>query len=131
MLRLFIVIVHDESAWISSVFRVMQNRLLLHQVVARPRLVQTASLFDLERHFARIRYQINLGIMCVTGSAKLIINRRANDHACYWCITSKVLRSEEHTSELQSLMRISYAVCCLKKKHNINTYNKQKTYQHK
>src|SRR3546814_2344379 len=29
-------------------------------------------------------------------------------------------RSEEHTSELQSLMRISYAVFCLKKK-NINT----------
>src|SRR3546814_9648638 len=27
-------------------------------------------------------------------------------------------RSEEHTSELQSLMRISYAVCCLKKKKN-------------
>src|SRR3546814_7883233 len=31
-----------------------------------------------------------------------------------------VLRSEEHTSELQSLMRISYAVFCLKKKTNIN-----------
>src|SRR3546814_4235377 len=31
-------------------------------------------------------------------------------------------RSEEHTSELQSLMRISYAVFCLKKKkRNINT----------
>src|SRR3546814_14431640 len=30
-------------------------------------------------------------------------------------------RSEEHTSELQSLMRISYAVFCLKKK-NINIY---------
>src|SRR3546814_1163761 len=29
---------------------------------------------------------------------------------------SKLLRSEEHTSELQSLMRISYAVFCLKKK---------------
>src|SRR3546814_4482204 len=27
-------------------------------------------------------------------------------------------RSEEHTSELQSLMRISYAVCCLKKKND-------------
>src|SRR3546814_10366607 len=27
-------------------------------------------------------------------------------------------RSEEHTSELQSLMRITYAVFCLKKKHN-------------
>src|SRR3546814_7694065 len=37
-------------------------------------------------------------------------------------------RSEEHTSELQSLMRISYAVFCLKKqnksKHNSNTHNK-------
>src|SRR3546814_9533597 len=30
-------------------------------------------------------------------------------------------RSEEHTSELQSLMRISYAVFCLKKKKNKNT----------
>src|SRR3546814_7503775 len=32
-------------------------------------------------------------------------------------------RSEEHTSELQSLMRISYAVFCLKKKKNHNTNN--------
>src|SRR3546814_2773765 len=31
------------------------------------------------------------------------------------------LRSEEHTSELQSLMRISYAVSCLKKKKAIHT----------
>src|SRR3546814_15078093 len=30
-------------------------------------------------------------------------------------------RSEEHTSELQSLMRISYAVFCLKKKNHTNT----------
>src|SRR3546814_3729297 len=30
-------------------------------------------------------------------------------------------RSEEHTSELQSLMRISYAVFCLKKKQHCNT----------
>src|SRR3546814_3075565 len=34
---------------------------------------------------------------------------------------SLAVRSEEHTSELQSLMRISYAVFCLKKK-KINTY---------
>src|SRR3546814_1237298 len=31
-------------------------------------------------------------------------------------------RSEEHTSELQSLLRISYAVFCLKKKHIINPH---------
>src|SRR3546814_4542580 len=30
------------------------------------------------------------------------------------------VRSDEHTSELQSLMRISYAVFCLKKKNQIN-----------
>src|SRR3546814_10916638 len=51
------------------------------------------------------------------------------------------LRSEEHTSELQSLMRISYAVFCLKKKKHINkklqvyislpdiSYNTDKSYQ--
>src|SRR3546814_2147262 len=33
-------------------------------------------------------------------------------------------RSEEHTSELQSLMRISYAVFCLKKKISSITYKK-------
>src|SRR3546814_4139302 len=33
-------------------------------------------------------------------------------------------RSEEHTSELQSLMRISYAVFCLKKKKPYNHINK-------
>src|SRR3546814_10729166 len=33
-----------------------------------------------------------------------------------------IARSEEHTSELQSLMRISYAVFCLKKKNNTNIY---------
>src|SRR3546814_3941718 len=32
-------------------------------------------------------------------------------------------RSEEHTSELQSLMRISYAVFCLKKKNTTKTIN--------
>src|SRR3546814_6726915 len=34
-------------------------------------------------------------------------------------------RSEEHTSELQSLMRISYAVFCLKKKNDKNTTRKK------
>src|SRR3546814_1859606 len=38
-------------------------------------------------------------------------------------------RSEEHTSELQSLMRISYAVFCLKKKNK--TYNTKLETEHK
>src|SRR3546814_1161040 len=36
-------------------------------------------------------------------------------------------RSEEHTSELQSLMRISYAVFCLKKKTNTNIISPHRT----
>src|SRR3546814_2365141 len=36
-------------------------------------------------------------------------------------VDDEIRRSEEHTSELQSLMRISYAVFCLKKKKKINT----------
>src|SRR3546814_5657396 len=37
------------------------------------------------------------------------------------CSSTQIIqrRSEEHTSELQSLMRISYAVFCLKKKNNL------------
>src|SRR3546814_3177973 len=41
-----------------------------------------------------------------------LLAKRAGYKAIY-------LRSEEHTSELQSLMRHSYAVFCLKKKNNI------------
>src|SRR3546814_9980072 len=37
-------------------------------------------------------------------------------------------RSEEHTSELQTLMRISYAVFCLKKKNTQNTHTQKQSY---
>src|SRR3546814_1001244 len=40
------------------------------------------------------------------------------------CFTLPRPRSEEHTSELQSLMRISYAVFCLKKKKSTTIYRK-------
>src|SRR3546814_10328289 len=41
-------------------------------------------------------------------------------HLAIWLVLAYAgWRSEEHTSELQSLMRISYAVFCLKKKKNI------------
>src|SRR3546814_10017220 len=41
------------------------------------------------------------------------------DSTVVWMENNGFPRSEEHTSELQSLMRISYAVFCLKKKINI------------
>src|SRR3546814_1399172 len=43
--------------------------------------------------------------------ADMLLHRRLGDAVL-------LIRSEEHTSELQSLMRISYAVFCLKKKKN-------------
>src|SRR3546814_2975146 len=46
------------------------------------------------------------------GQARLPLSHR--EPAC----AAGARRSEEHTSELQSLMRISYAVFCLKKKNN-------------
>src|SRR3546814_9613976 len=50
-------------------------------------------------------------------------------------VLGETLRSEEHTSELQSLMRISYAVFCLKKKKNnpkknMNTTSTNQRTQH-
>src|SRR3546814_5278551 len=50
---------------------------------------------------------------------------------CFICGASARLlgRSEEHTSELQSLMRISYAVFCLKKKNRIFIYYHSHTIQ--
>src|SRR3546814_2056234 len=46
---------------------------------------------------------------------------RAYALRCLGCLWPLQDRSEEHTSELQSLMRISYAVFCLKKKKTNNT----------
>src|SRR3546814_10437456 len=44
------------------------------------------------------------------------IERVTRETGCDFLVSEPLLRSEEHTSELQSLMRISYAVFCLKKK---------------
>src|SRR3546814_7868005 len=48
-----------------------------------------------------------------------------------WLLSMELLgmaagRSEEHTSELQSLMRITYAVFCLKKKNNTRNRDRKK-----
>src|SRR3546814_9507508 len=63
-------------------------------------------------------------------------SRPALDLACvgplelsqrHWACFSCAARSEEHTSELQSLMRISYAVFCLKKKKQSETITTSET----
>src|SRR3546814_10457488 len=49
--------------------------------------------------------------------------RRGRDAAASFVAVVSADRSEEHTSELQSLMRISYAVFCLKKKKQLSGNN--------
>src|SRR3546814_1775121 len=56
------------------------------------------------------RVQARLGCQSVSGALRRVAERSFAD--------PNKTRSEEHTSELQSLMRISYAVFCLKKKNN-------------
>src|SRR3546814_1831236 len=65
---------------------------------------------DLE-HFAEVSFHLP-EFQCgeETRAAKAVNQARPDGHG--------LDRSEEHTSELQSLMRISYAVFCLKKKKN-------------
>src|SRR3546814_3488272 len=53
------------------------------------------------------------------GGVPATLGYRGYTHSCCISINNVIchgIRSEEHTSELQSLMRISYAVFCLKKK---------------
>src|SRR3546814_5218066 len=64
------------------------------------------------------------GRISVTGCSPLRIGRALGPSSRPPCSFVCSARSEEHTSELQSLMRISYAVFCLKKK------NKHRTHKH-
>src|SRR3546814_8925048 len=57
-------------------------------------------------------------IFCWLPPEKLSVFSRQSGGRMSYCV-----RSEEHTSELQSLMRISYAVFCLKKKKHVNKDN--------
>src|SRR3546814_5692909 len=72
--------------------------------------------FDHRREHSRTDWD-NQGLPRPEWEALLTEAKRRADKAGHWRFSApKKYRSEEHTSELQSLMRISYAVFCLKKK---------------
>src|SRR3546814_2631730 len=59
-------------------------------------------------------YSSALGVLTTSVSAS-VVGTVLDSH-----VSQGAVRSEEHTSELQSLMRISYAVFCLKKKSELD-----------
>src|SRR3546814_5976985 len=87
-----------------------------------PRSTRTDALFPFTTLFLSAR---DAALIVRAGSAPEILAQVAAERgsdlivtgvARYNSIGDYLLRTEEHTSELQSLMRISYAVFCLKKK---------------
>src|SRR3546814_8810005 len=91
-----------------------------------PRSTRTYTLFPYTTHFLSLDVgedALHFGLGLIRDDA-----RAGLDVAKFGGVADRIAhvgdRSEEHTSELQSLMRISYAVFCLKKK----IYNDESTY---
>src|SRR3546814_4994668 len=83
------------ASFAAGLARYGENDLLCYRAESPPDLVaRQAASWDPLLDWARRRYDVHFEVT-----------------------TGIIHRSEEHTSELQSLMRISYAVFCLKKKH--------------
>src|SRR3546814_1009080 len=61
--------------------------------------------------------QVRLPALRVSPQSHPDCLRSSSPLASFYSASAYPIRSEEHTSELQSLMRISYAVFCLKKKN--------------
>src|SRR3546814_8951072 len=106
-----------------------------------PRSTRTDTLFPYTTLFRsapprRSKCVLNCSPMMLSSSRLPLRNIAGNstDHGVTSISRAPSLtsRSEEHTSELQSLMRISYAVFCLKKKttHHKKTMRSEKNYPH-
>src|SRR3546814_5036574 len=80
----------------------------------------------------RIRLSCSILSARTMKSRRVSAARAAKRLCCSTLRTEKAAqRSEEHTSELQSLMRISYAVFCLKKKKQYNQHTTTCRKQHR
>src|SRR3546814_4742066 len=79
-------------------------------------LFRSSDLRDHRRHHRRVLLADHAHGAAGAGRAVLAQRRRARWQPVERAGHGARPRSEEHTSELQSLMRISYAVFCLKKK---------------
>src|SRR3546814_5598881 len=74
-----------------------------------------------EVEFGQVAVHVGLAHMMIGADHAALQDREEVFSGVGMRLTLAELRSEEHTSELQSLMRISYAVFCLKKKTKTRT----------
>src|SRR3546814_2356011 len=106
-----------------------------------PRSTRTDTLFPyttLFRSDQRYLRASSTTSFVICRKAPRCVSTSKRQRPCFAAAVAASRRSEEHTSELQSLMRISYAVFCLKKKkkesstktHNPHTL-KHTEYKHK
>src|SRR3546814_10848639 len=82
-----------------------RNNYALVKSMQRLRLIERVCFYLIDRD-AYVSFDWIEGLRTLPGPVQPAVNLHSESLA----------RSEEHTSELQSLMRISYAVFCLKKK---------------
>src|SRR3546814_5146102 len=112
----------------TTLFRSRVDRARLRHVVRRERLEQArlayllraqqpqAAAFDRAQDFL-LALLLHL-VLAVAEQGEVVFGGPAQE--LLRLASAGLVRSEEHTSELQSLMRISYAVFCLKKKKKIH-----------
>src|SRR3546814_4937553 len=92
-----------------------------------PRSTRTDTLFPYTTLFrSGGRHHLHVGSEASQRDAPCRPDPRGARHPHHLQHHGSAVRSEEHTSELQSLMRISYAVFCLKKKNKDNRQHKKK-----
>src|SRR3546814_9872275 len=95
-----------------------------------PRSTRTDTLFPYTTLFRShlSRYICSFGYICSAAMASLLFASSGDGaQAILRLDARRQIRSEEHTSELQSLMRNSYAVFCLKKKKTTETKHQHYT----
>src|SRR3546814_5008366 len=88
-------------------------------------VIEAATL--LQQHHVEHRATLTALVEAAEGepfeTANPVVKAALVDPSLVSVTVERDFRSEEHTSELQSLMRISYAVFCLQKKTNQQNYN--------
>src|SRR3546814_14983090 len=107
---------HFRSLHVSALFFSFFFFLMIRRP---PRSTRTDTLFPYTTLFRSLRKTLNLLLAEHVYLGAMATNAALNGNQ------KEFERSEEHTSELQSLMRISYAVFCLKKKklHSLVIHN--------